>query len=329
MHTTNNGKRDLYIRILSVSTAIIAIILTIQLFIFSTSPTHSKSEQKAIELGSRTLIPSILIPESLTFADEPVPLTNQIVKESLDRELLVNAYWQSQTLLFIKRANRYFPIIEPILKAQGVPDDFKYLALIESSFLPRAVSGSGAVGIWQFMEKTGREYGLEVNKEIDERYNVEKSTIAACKYLKNAKEKLGNWTLAAASYNAGQTGIDNQTTRQKNSSYYNLYLNEETGRYVYRILAAKTILSNPDKYGFIVDESEKYPVWVTKDIEISSSIADLAQFAIDNGITYKELKELNPWLRDNVLTNLQGKRYALKILQNHIDDNGLELTQSN
>lgn len=323
MQITKNTN-NLYIRLLSVSSAIIAILLIAQLFIYSTSPLHSKSEQKAIELGSRALTPAILIPESLTFSDEMVPLSNQIVRESLDRELLVNAYWQSQTLLFIKRANRYFPIIEPILKAQGVPDDFKYLALIESSFLPRAVSGSGAVGIWQFMEKTGREYGLEINKEIDERYNIEKSTIAACKYLKNAKERLGNWTLAAASYNAGQAGIDNQTTRQKNNSYYNLFLNEETSRYVYRILAAKVILSNPDKYGFIVDESEKYPVWITKEIEIKGGISDLAQFAIDNGITYKELKELNPWLRDNILSNINNKSYTIKIIQNHLDTNESE-----
>ncbi len=324
-----NLKQTTYLRILSVSSAIIALVLVVQLFVFSSPYAYSKSERKAIELGSRTLIPSISMPSKLSFADEEVPLNNQIVKESLDRELLVNAYWQSQTLLFIKRADRYFSIIEPILKEQGVPDDFKYLAVIESSLIPRAVSGSGAVGLWQFMEKTGKEYGLEINKEIDERYNIEKSTIAACKYLKNSKAKLGSWTLAAASYNAGAGGIDTQLDRQKSDSYYNLYLNEETSRYVYRILAAKTILTYPEKFGFLVDASEKYPIWQTKDIEINSGVCDLAQFSIANGVSYKELKELNPWLRDNQLTNLSGKKYTIKILTNRdaIKSNSSDYTQ--
>lgn len=305
-----------YIKILSISTMIIAITLVIKLFVFSSPYPISVSQKKAIDKGAHQWVPSVAIPTSLEFAGEEVPLTNQIVHESLDRELLVNVYWQSQSLLLIKRTNRYFSIIEPILKDQGVPDDFKYLAVIESNLLPRAISGAGAVGLWQFLDKTGKEYGLEVNKEVDERYNIEKATVAACKYLKKSKERLGNWTLAAASYNAGQAGIDNQTNRQKSASYYDLYLNEETGRYVYRILAAKTILTNPEKFGFLVDESEKYPVWETKEVMVNGSVSDLAQFAQENGITYKELKELNPWLRDNQLLNPYNKSYSIKVVTN-------------
>lgn len=309
-----------YLKILSISTMVIAITLIVKLFIFSSPYPTSISQKKAKDKGTQQWIPSVAMPTSIDFAGEEVPLKNQIVHESLDRELLVNAYWQSQSLLLIKRANRYFSIIEPLLKEQGVPDDFKYLAVIESNLLPRAVSGAGAVGLWQFLDKTGREYGLEVNKEVDERYNIEKATIAACKYLKRSKERLGNWTLAAASYNAGQAGIDNQTARQKSESYYDLYLNEETGRYVYRILAAKIILNNPEKFGFLVDESEKYPIWETKEVMVNSSISDLATFAQENGITYKELKELNPWLRDNQLLNPNSKSYSIKVVTNHYTD---------
>lgn len=321
--------KSIYFKILSLSSAVIALVLVIKLFVFSSPYAYSKSERKAIELGSRPLIPSIAMPASMSFAGEEVPLSNQIVKESLDRELLVNAYWQSQTLLFIKRANRYFSIIEPILKEEGVPDDFKYLALIESGLLPRAISPSGAVGLWQFMEKTGREYGLEINKEVDERYNIEKSTNAACKYLKKSKEKLGSWTLAAASYNAGTAGIDSQLERQKADCYYNLFLNEETSRYVFRILAAKTILTYPEKFGFLVDPSERYPNWITKDIEVTNRISDLAKFAIENGVTYKELKEVNPWLRDNCLSNPNAKKYTIKVLLNREVLQNMPLEASN
>ncbi len=226
---------------------------------------------------------------------------------------MVNTYWQSQTVLFIKRSKRYFPIIEPILKAQGVPDDFKYLAVIESSLMPRSISPAGAAGIWQFMPATAKEYGLEVNSEVDERYNVEKATVAACKYLKRSYADYNNWSLVAASYNAGKRGISNQLEKQKTDNYYDLLLNAETGRYVYRIIAAKEIINNPEAYGFHVPDEDCYHTIPTKTITVDSSVKDIADFALDYGLSYKELKDLNPWLRDNILTNKYKKTYEINI----------------
>lgn len=252
------------------------------------------------------------IPDTLYFFDELVPLTMEDVKERYDRELLVNAYWQSQTLLFYKRANKFFPIIEPILRKNGVPDDFKYLALTESGLM-NVVSPAGAAGYWQFLKKTGVEYNLEVNKEVDERYHIEKSTQAFCEYIKDAYAKFDNWTLAAASYNMGIAGIQGQLARQKVNNYYDLLLNEETGRYVFRILAVREILTNPTYYGFYFRPQDLYPVDEYNIVEVNSSVKDFAIFAKEQGVNYKILKVMNPWLRQSYLTNTSKKTYQIKI----------------
>jgi len=312
-------RTNFYTKLLSVSVAIVAIVLVFQLFTYSSEPAKSMTTSHTNE--SSYAISALEIPVSINFAGEEVPINRYDIKESFDRELLVNTYWQSQTILFIKRANRYFPIIEPILKEQGVPDDFKYLSVIESGFLPRAISPAGAVGLWQFMRTTGREYGLEVTKEVDERYHIEKSTIAACKYLKKMHAHYGSWTLAAAAYNAGRAGINRQLHRQSTNSYYDLLLGEETGRYVFRILAIKEILSSPRQYGFIVKSSDLYPVIKTSQIEIKTGVKNFATFAQKHGTTYKELKNLNPWLRETYLTNSSKKTYAIKLPANSMQFN--------
>jgi len=255
---------------------------------------------------------SLNIPENLSFAGERVPLEIEDVRESLDRELLVNTYWQSQSLLFHKRANRWFPVIEPILAENGVPDDFKYLAVIESG-LDNVVSPAGATGYWQIMRDTGREYGLEINNEVDERYNVEKSTVAACKYLKKAYEKYGSWTMAAASYNVGMRGLERQVNRQKADNYYDLLLNTETGRYLYRTVAIKEILSKPAQYGFHFRPKDLYQPYETYDVTINTAVDDFANFAFEHGVNYKILKILNPWLRDTYITNPLKKEYTIKL----------------
>ena len=253
------------------------------------------------------------LPSELDFAGERVPLERFDVLESLDRELLSNSYFHSQTIRFLKSAPRYFSVIDPILKENGVPVDFKYLCLAESNFDERVVSPAGAAGLWQFMKTTAGEYGLEVGKEIDERYHIEKATVAACKYLKESYAKYGKWTLVAASYNAGRSFTSGQIDKQKTGDYFDLLLGEETGRYVFRILALKIIMENPEKYGFKVSEEEKYPVIETKTVEISGSVASFTDFAKQNGISYKILKMFNPWLRESFLTNSTKKTYQVKI----------------
>ncbi len=252
------------------------------------------------------------IPDHLDFAGEKVPLDNFEVKERMDREFIVNTYYHSFTIVSMKRANRYFPVIEPILKEHGIPDDFKYVSVIESG-LSNAISPAGAVGFWQFMEAAGKKYGLEINDEVDQRYNLKKSTEAACLYIKDAYDEFGSWTMAAASFNMGTNGIEKQMARQKTNNYYNLVLGDETSRYVARIIAMKVILQNPENYGFAIDEDDLYAELPTYEITISSSINDLADFAIDKGINYKILKMYNPWLRDNELTNKTGKAYTIEL----------------
>ncbi len=252
------------------------------------------------------------IPEKLEFAGEPVPMENFDIWESFDRELLVNTYWQSQTLLFIKRANRYFPVIEPILKEYGIPDDFKYLALAESG-LTNAVSPANAVGFWQFLRGTAREYGLEVNEEVDERYHLEKSTVAACRFLLESYTRYENWTMAAASYNMGRRGLDNQVSRQKESNYYDLLLNEETRRYIFRIVAIKTIMENPSDYGFHFKETDLYPLLEWFEVQVNSQVESFADFAEKFNTNYKMLKYFNPWLRRSYLTNNSRKTYNIRL----------------
>lgn len=252
------------------------------------------------------------VPDSISFAGEPLPLQNFEVRENFEREIIVNTYWHSSTILLIKRANRWFPVIEPILKKYNIPDDFKYLSMIESN-LENVVSPAGATGFWQFLSGSGREYGLEIGSGIDERYHVEKSTEAACRYLQEAYDRFGSWTLAAASYNMGKKGVDNQTERQKANVYYNLVLNSETSRYIYRILAAKTIMSNPKAYGFDIKEDELYHPYETYTVVVDTSVKHLADWAKGRGINYVTLKLFNPWLRDNYISNSRGKKYEIKL----------------
>lgn len=257
---------------------------------------------------------ALVLPAKLSFCNEAVPMKDQDVRERLDRELLVNTYWQSQTLLIIKEYNKLKPLMEPVLKEYGVPEDFIFLAAAESGFR-NVVSPSKAVGVWQLLEETGKIYGLEINGEVDERYHFEKSTAAACKYLKQAYEKFGSWTMAAASYNMGMSGLSETSRKQKATDYYDLMLNTETSRYVFRILALKEIIRNPAKYGFIIGETDLYKPYSYKTITINTGIESLADFAASNNINYKELKILNPWLRSSLLSNKTGKSYEIKILQ--------------
>jgi hypothetical protein len=294
---------------------ILAIVAICFLFICSTS-TNSVNEQKQNPpsgFSSHYHLYNPPVPDNLEFVGEKVPLERYDVRESLDRELLVNAYWQSNILLYCKRAYRYFPVIEPILKEEGLPDDFKYLALVESG-LTNVVSPAKAAGFWQFLKETGIQHGLEVNDEVDERYHLEKATRAACQYLKRSYGKFNSWALAAAAYNMGEGGVKRTIDKQKSTSYWDLYLNDETARYVYRILAAKIILSNPQNYGIHLYLKDLYQPLSVKTIKVDTSITDLVDFAIKHDMTYKQLKMLNPWLRSDKLTNKLGKTYIITVI---------------
>ena len=284
-----------------------------QLKISSSDINNDNSELDSPQnLNQKTKVFSFDKPEGLNFAGESVPLYSSEIWERFDNELLRNVYFQSNTLLYFKKANKFFPIIEPILKEYGIPDDFKYLAIIESG-LENVVSPSGAAGFWQIMKKTAKEYDLEVNDEVDERYNLEKSTVAACNYLNDAYKQFGEWTIAAASYNMGRAGISRRLKEQRVENYYDLYLNTETARYIFRILAIKEILQNPQKYGFAFKKKDLYmmPNYLT--IEIDSSITSLHDFADSQNINYKLLKKSNPWLRSSSLKNTSNKTYLIKI----------------
>lgn len=257
-------------------------------------------------------IKALKLPPNLNLAGERVPLEQADIKERMDRELLVNTYWQSNGLLLLKRANKYFPILEPLLKKYGLPDDFKYLAVAESALIDET-SSAGAAGMWHFMRGTGKEYGLEINKNVDERYNIEKSTKVAAEYLIKAKERLGSWTLAAAAYNAGNYGIAKRLETQGVTNYYDALLPDETERYVLRIIALKEVLSNPKKYGFIFDQNDLYTLQKTRTVKVDTVITNIALFAKKFDTNYKELKLHNPWLRQNKLNNKSRKMYEIKI----------------
>lgn len=275
-------------------------------------PTQEENEQYQKHIAEKYRIFSLPLPEKIDFAGEAVPMHQDDVRERLDRELLVNTYWHSNTLLCMKRAARWFPVVEPILQANGIPDDFKYLAVIESAFT-NVVSPAGASGFWQFIESTGKEFNLEINEQVDERYHVEKATQAACNYLKQAYSKYGSWAMAAASYNMGIGGPIRQMERQQQNAYWDLLLNDETGRYVYRILAMKYIMNNADRFGFVVRPSDLYAPYEFTSVNVDTTIQNLAQFAGQFGVSYKELKILNPWLRQSYLKNKERKSYSIKI----------------
>ena len=253
------------------------------------------------------------VPDRIVFAGQIIDLKRYDHRERMDRELMSFTYMHSSTMLTIKRANRYFPIIEPILKENGVPDDFKYLAVIESSLNTLARSPAGAAGLWQFMPATGREYGLEVNANIDERYHVEKETRAACRYLKEAYERFGNWLCVAASYNAGQGRISSEMKKQLADQAVDLWLVEETSRYMFRLLAAKAVISEPQRYGFLLKREHLYPPIPYREVTVNTGIDSLAVFARRQGITYAQLKDANPWLRERSLANKSRRTYVLKI----------------
>lgn len=286
--------------------------LALHVLTFSTSSSETDLDHQRRFNESYNIF-SLNLPSQLTFCNEPVPLELIDVRERLDRELLVNTYWQSSSLLAHKRANRWFPLIESILKREGVPEDMKYIPLVESG-LTNVVSPAGAVGFWQFMEPTAIAEGLEVNSEVDERYNVVRSTEAACIFLKEAHVRYGSWAMAAASYNLGQGNLQRQLERQKETDYFALLLPEETSRYVFRMLAMKLIMTDPDRYGFHLRRKDLYPPYRTYSVEMTPPVDDLNEFARVNGTNYKTLKLLNPWLRDNVLKvqkEHRGKTYTV------------------
>lgn len=252
------------------------------------------------------------LPNELYFAGEKVPMELFYVRESLERELVVNTYWHSSTLLLLKRANRWFPVIEPILAKNGVPNDFKYLSMIESN-LTNARSPAGAVGFWQFLEATAKEYGMEVTPDVDDRYNVEKSTEAACRFLLKAYNKYGSWSLVAASFNAGNRRIDGFLKEQQADSYFDLLMAEETERYLFRMIAMKMIVENPTFYGFYPEIEKLYQPLAFEIVNVNASILNLADFSKEKGISYKLLKYFNPWMRSNQLPVGPGKSYAVKI----------------
>ena len=294
-------------RIYKILVTFLAIIGCFQLFTFSKKVIDLNFENSLFYAAKPHNLPS-----EVHFCGEDVPLDSRDIQERLDKEIIKNTYWHSSILLFYKRAGKYFPIIEPILRKNGIPNDFKYLVIAESG-LKNVVSPAGAKGFWQFMEKTGEEYGLEINKEVDERYNLEKATQAACDYLNDAFKRFNSWTLVAASYNMGMYGLEKNLKRQKVKSYYDLLLNSETARYVFRIVAFKLILENPKQYGFNLKENNRYPSLKFNEIKIDSSISDFADFAISQKINYKILKIGNPWLRQRYLKNPNKKTYTLKI----------------
>ncbi|WP_152287425.1 lytic transglycosylase domain-containing protein [Flavicella marina] len=287
--------------------AFLLICTTSLLFINSTNePEKNTSDSYQIK--------ALKIPNNIDFCGERVPLEKKDIRERMDKELLVNTYWQSNALLLIKRSHKYFPIIEPILEKHGIPNDFKYLAVIESG-LENVTSSAGAKGFWQLMPHTAKERGLEVNSNVDERYHIEKATEAACMYLKKSKELFGNWTMAAAAYNAGNRGITRNLEQQQVNDYYDLLLSSETQRYVPRIIAIKEILSYPEHYGFVFEKEDLYQLEKTKLVRVDTAISNIALFAKTMDCNYKELKLHNPWLRENKLHNKSRKEYLIKIPQ--------------
>ncbi len=276
----------------------------------STSETQNQKAQE--EFNRYYKIYSLALPKTISFAGVKIPLNEYDVAERYDRELLTNVYWQSQTLLLIKRANRYLPMIESILKQNNIPADFKYVAMAESG-LQNVVSPAGAVGFWQFLDKTGKRYNLEINDNIDERYNIVKATEAACMYFNEAYAYFDDWSLVAASYNMGIVGVKRQISEQGVKNFFDLYLNTETSRYVFRIIAIKDICENPTKFGYNIPFSDLYKEIPVVKVKVEYSISDLADWSVQNGFNYKLLKLLNPWIRKPFLNVGAGKSYYLDL----------------
>ena len=280
-------------------------------FIFATTrETNDDVHRKAIKANYHIYAP--VLPDTLYFAGERVPMNIYYVRESMDRELMVNMYWQSNILLYMKRAGRFFPIIEPILKKNGVPDDFKYLCVIESG-LQNVTSSAKAQGYWQFIKSTGEKYGLTVNDDIDMRNNIVASTEAACRYLKDLKQRFGSWTSAAAAYNCGEGGLSRRYKLESVNNYYDVRLNPETARYVYRILAVKQIMQHPQDFGIYIRQCDLYPPIPTQTATLSGRDIDLYEYARQHNCSYKMLRELNPWLINETIKNKADKTYTIKL----------------
>ncbi len=296
----------------------LGMILTLVTIIFSASiflpndllAGSNNNPDEQFPQGYKIISPKI--PDYMEFAGERIPLENFDVYERIDREFIVNTYFHSSTILALKRANRWFPVIEPILKKNNIPDDFKFLCVAESN-MENVISPAGATGFWQFLKETGLKYGLEINSQIDERYHVEKSTEAASKYLQEAYDLFGSWMMAAGSYNMGIGGMQKQIERQKSNQYYNMVLSAETSRYVSRIMAFKEIFKAPEKYGFDLTAFKPYVPFKYNTVVLDSSVKNFADYAASLGINYRTLKLYNPWLRDNNLNNKKKKVYEIKI----------------
>lgn len=284
-----------------------------QVNIFTATGNECPGVRWSVPVDSTDVAYAVAVEGDLYFAGERVPLEDQDVRERIERELQIAVYWHSNTLMNMKMANRYFGDIEKILADNGVPSDFKYLALIESN-LRNETSPAGAVGFWQLLKETAKIYGLQVDAEVDERYDYQKSTVAACKYLNQAKNELGNWTIAAASYNLGLAGMKDRCADQKTKDYYEMFFNQETSRYLPRMIAMKIIFSNPEKAGFYVKTEDLYQPYSYKTVTVDTAIGSIADFAAQYNLKYKHIKILNPWLRDAKLTNKDKKRYEIKIL---------------
>lgn len=280
---------------------------------FNANETVMATDSSNVSSGLQQHISSFSLNHTFSFGGEEIPTENFDAIERLDRELIINSYLHSATLLNLKMSSRYFPLIEPILKEYGVPDDFKYLCVAESN-LRMAISSAGAKGLWQFMETAGKAYGLEINDEVDERYHVEKSTKAACQFILHLKKRFGSWTLAAAGYNMGETILNRRIIDQQATSYYDLNLNEETSRYVFRVMAIKEIMKQPEAFGFYVEKDQMYPPLSDYYIiHVEEEVPSLAEFAVQQGTTYRMLKVYNPWLIGTALTNKSRNRYEIKI----------------
>lgn len=289
-------------------------VLAVLLIFSSLSPDMDKKD-KSLNLPEdavqRINIPKI--PQNLDFAGEPVPLNDTEVRERIDREILAICFWHSSIIQNIKFSRRYFPVIEELAKKHGIPDDFKYLAVTESS-LRNATSVAGAKGIWQFMPETAESYNLFISKEIDERYNFYKASDAACQLLKRLKDKFGSWTLAAAAYNCGEGRVKERMSEQGGATYYDLVLPEETMRYVPRIIAMKEIMKNPAKYGYALGEEDYYEAMPKyKKVLINSSISHWPDFCKEHNITYKTLTVHNPWILGYSLNNSEGREFEVLI----------------
>lgn len=282
-------------------------------FVVMASFTFYPADCRGQEQGEPLPTVSLDIPEKVAFAGTFIPLNRYDMRERYDREQMAFTYAYASTIVTIKRANLYFPVIEPILEQNGIPDDFKYLALVESNFNTRAYSSAKAAGFWQFMPETARQYGLEVSNGIDERYHIEKSTVAACRYLNDAYDRFGDWPTVAASYNAGMRRIGSEQAMQQAGNFFDMLVFDETSRYVFRILAIKEILRQPQKYGFYIKREHLYPSIGFTEVSVTGPVDDWAEFAKSQGITYAQLKDFNVWIRGNTLENPEWKTYVVRI----------------